>query len=93
VQNGQLTIDILEMAESSKQVNSTDQYAHATVHSNNQSNTMNPAIGFSGLWDYFMILNIAFDGKWPGQPGNTTVWSQQMVFDWVRVYQKKKKFR
>jgi beta-glucanase (GH16 family) len=142
-------IDILEMVGGTKQVNSTDQYAHATVHWNNQSNTMNPVynkytsnfwrtpdgsmlhnnslvywtewtptnisigvneftyyylntthipdsinpvIAFSGLWGYFMILNIAFGGKWSGQPDNTTVWPQQMVLDWVRVYQKKTTF-
>jgi beta-glucanase (GH16 family) len=140
-------IDILEMVGGTKQTNSTDQYAHGTVHWNNQSNTMNPVynkytssiwrtpdgsmlhnnslvywtewtptniaigvneftyyqlntthipdsinpvIAFSGMWPYHMFLNIAFGGKWSGLPDNTTVWPQQMVVDWVRVYQQKK---
>lgn len=35
-------IDILEMVGGTRQVNSTDKHAHATVHWNNQSNTMSP---------------------------------------------------
>ncbi len=127
-------------------VNLTDQYAHGTVHWNNQSNTMtpvfnkrihiewatpdgsmlhnnsliyqsewtptsisigvnefvycqvntidlpesiNPIWAFRGIWPFYMILNIAIGGSWPGPPDNTTVWPQQMVVDWVRVYQKR----
>jgi beta-glucanase (GH16 family) len=139
--------DIVEMVGGSTQENHTDQYAHGTVHWNNQSNTMNPvynkmihnllktpdgsklhdnslvywsewtptniSIGlnefiynqvnttdlpesinpvwaFSGKWPFYMILSLQIGGDWPGPPDNTTVWPQQMVFDWVRVYQKKK---
>jgi hypothetical protein len=140
-------IDILEMWGGNKSLQDTDQYAHATVHWNNQSNTMNPvhnkAIGkpwetpdgsklhnnslvywaewtptnisigvneftyfivnttnmpdsinpvwaFSGKWPYRLLLDIAINGYFPGPPDNTTVWPQQMVVDWVRVYQTKK---
>ncbi len=140
-------IDILEMIGGYKHVNLTDQYAHAAVHWNNQSNTMtsinnkytsqvwptpdgsmlhnnslvywtewtptnisigfneftyyhlnttnipnsvNPVLAFSGVWPYYMVLNIAVGGAWAGSPDNTTVWPQEMVVDWVRVYQQKK---
>ena len=38
--------------------------------------------------DFFFILNIAVGGNWPGSPDGTTVFPQQMLIDWVRVYQK-----
>jgi len=38
--------------------------------------------------DFFFILNIAVGGNWPGNPDGTTVFPQQMVVDYVRVYQK-----
>jgi beta-glucanase (GH16 family) len=139
--------DILEMVGGDTQVNLTDQYAHATVHWNNQSNTMNPvynkmiyniwktpdgsklhdhslvywsewtpkniSIGvnefiynqvnttdlpesinpvwaFTGKWPFYMILSQQIGGDWPGPPDKTTVWPQLMIFDWIRVYQKKK---
>jgi beta-glucanase (GH16 family) len=40
-----------------------------------------------------MVLNIAVGGNWAGPPDDTTVWPQDMVVDWVRVYQKKKTIR
>jgi len=42
-------------------------------------------------WDYdhpfFIILNVAVGGNWPGNPDATTVWPQTMRVDYVRVYQ------
>ena len=37
---------------------------------------------------FFIVLNLAVGGDLPGSPDATTVWPQQMVIDWVRVYQK-----
>lgn len=37
---------------------------------------------------FFIILNLAVGGDWPGPPDRTTVWPQHMQVDWVRVYQK-----
>jgi beta-glucanase (GH16 family) len=139
-------IDILEMWGGDKTPQLNDQYVHATIHWNNESNTMNPlyhklitkpwgtpdnsklhnnslvywaewtpiniSIGvneftyfivnttelpksinpswaFSGEWPYRLYLDIAINERVPGPPDNTTVWPQQMVVDWVRVYQKK----
>lgn len=37
--------------------------------------------------DFFIILNVAVGGNWPGSPDATTVFPQTMQVDWVRVYQ------
>jgi beta-glucanase (GH16 family) len=46
----------------------------------------------NGTWTFdhpfFIILNVAVGGDWPGSPDNTTVFSQQMLVDYVRVYTK-----
>jgi beta-glucanase (GH16 family) len=35
---------------------------------------------------FFIILNVAVGGGWPGPPDATTVFPQQMLVDYVRVY-------
>lgn len=37
---------------------------------------------------FFIILNLAVGGGWPGYPDSTTVFPQQLLVDYVRVYQK-----
>jgi beta-glucanase (GH16 family) len=37
---------------------------------------------------FFMILNLAVGGDWPGAPDNATVFPQTMLVDYVRVYKK-----
>jgi beta-glucanase (GH16 family) len=37
---------------------------------------------------FFIILNLAVGGEWPGNPDSTTVFPQKMVIDYVRVCQK-----
>jgi beta-glucanase (GH16 family) len=46
--------------------------------------------GTSGVFDhpFFIILNVAVGGNWPGNPDATTVFPQQMLVDYVRVYQR-----
>jgi len=45
----------------------------------------------SGEWvfdhPFFIILNVAVGGGWPGYPDDTTVFPQQLLVDYVRVYQ------
>lgn len=45
-----------------------------------------------GAWTFdhpfFLILNLAVGGDWPGSPDNTTIFPQQMLVDYVRVYSK-----
>lgn len=42
------------------------------------------------VWEFdhpfFLILNLAVGGDWPGPPDNTTVFPQTMLVDYVRVY-------
>jgi beta-glucanase (GH16 family) len=35
---------------------------------------------------FFLLLNLAVGGSWPGYPDTTTKFPQRMVVDWVRVY-------
>jgi len=37
---------------------------------------------------FFIIMNVAVGGGWPGNPDGTTVFPQTMVVDYVRVYQR-----
>lgn len=43
-----------------------------------------------GKWVFtepqYLLLNLAIGGKWPGDPDSTTVFPQQMLVDYVRVY-------
>ena len=45
-----------------------------------------------GEWVYdhpfFLILNLAVGGNWPGSPDETTVFPQFLVVDYIRVYQR-----
>ncbi len=36
---------------------------------------------------FFLILNVAVGGAWPGNPDGTTIFPQRMIVDYVRVYQ------
>jgi len=45
-----------------------------------------------GIWPFdstkfFIILNLAVGGNWPGPPNTTSVFPQEMLVDYVRVYQ------
>jgi len=46
-----------------------------------------------GTWvfdhPFFIILNVAVGGDWPGAPDGTTIFPQTMQVDYVRVYQRK----
>lgn len=53
--------------------------------------TVTPA-DVPGRWvfdhPFFVILNVAVGGNWPGDPDQTTVFPQSMQVDYVRVYQR-----
>jgi beta-glucanase (GH16 family) len=38
--------------------------------------------------DFFIIINVAVGGSWPGNPDKTTIFPQQMKVDYVRVYKR-----
>ncbi len=52
-----------------------------------------PRDAFLSLWPtgtedpFFIILNVAVGGNWPGPPDDTTVFPQIMAVDYMRVYQ------
>ena len=37
---------------------------------------------------FHILLNVAVGGNWPGNPDGSSVFPQQMVVDWIRVYRK-----
>ncbi|MBV8551571.1 MAG: glycoside hydrolase family 16 protein [Acidobacteriaceae bacterium] len=37
---------------------------------------------------FFLLLNLAIGGKWPGNPNATTQFPQALTVDWVRVWQR-----
>ena len=37
---------------------------------------------------FFFIFNVAIGGNWPGNPDATTIFPQEMVVDYVRVFEK-----
>jgi beta-glucanase (GH16 family) len=37
---------------------------------------------------FFILLNVAVGGDWPGSPDATTSFPQEMLVDYVRVYQR-----
>jgi beta-glucanase (GH16 family) len=36
---------------------------------------------------FFLLLNVAVGGNWPGNPDDTTTFPQTLLVDYVRVYQ------
>ena len=58
----------------------------------NQFHEVNIAGGVNGTSEfhapYFLLLNLAVGGNWPGSPDGSTVFPNQMLVDYVRVYRK-----
>jgi beta-glucanase (GH16 family) len=45
-------------------------------------------LGYVGNHDFFILLNMAVGGAWPGNPDATSVFPQEYVIDYVRVYKR-----
>ncbi len=62
------------------------------VDSNNYATFTQAQWPTGGQWvfdhPFFIILNLAVGGVWPGNPDATTQFPQQMLVDYVRVYTK-----
>lgn len=41
---------------------------------------------FSGAWPHYLILNVAVGNPWQGDPDGSSVFPQQMIVDWVKVW-------
>ena len=37
---------------------------------------------------FFLLVNVAVGGAWPGNPDATTTLPQELVVDWLRVYRR-----
>jgi beta-glucanase (GH16 family) len=37
--------------------------------------------------DFFLLMNVAVGGYWPGNPDDSTAFPQEMIIDYLRVYQ------
>ena len=52
--------------------------------------TQTPSTATGRTWEFdkpfFIILNVAVGGSWPGSPSASTIFPQTMKVDWVRVY-------
>jgi beta-glucanase (GH16 family) len=59
---------------------------------NYEQHTPTDSTNMGGQWPFdqtfFIILNLAVGGGWPGDPDNTTMFPQEMKVDYVRVYSK-----
>jgi beta-glucanase (GH16 family) len=57
-----------------------------------ETQTASAATNGGGQWPFnqpfFIILNFAVGGNWPGSPDGTATFPQTMKVDWVRVYTK-----
>ena len=55
-----------------------------------KSNWISSAAGYPAPFDkpFHMLLNLAVGGNLPGSPDASTVFPQEFVIDWVRVWQK-----
>ncbi len=62
---------------------SVDGHAYYTV------TPANVPTGKKWVYDhpFFLILNVAVGGSWPGSPDSTSVFPQNMLVDWVHVWQ------
>ena len=54
--------------------------------------SVNPSMlpgGATWVFDqpFFILLNFAVGGNWPGNPDGSSSWPQQMLVDYVRVYE------
>lgn len=57
----------------------------------NKFHTVSPSITRDEQYrfnqEFFLILNVAVGGNWPGNPDDSTVFPQQMEIDYIRVFQ------
>lgn len=59
-------------------------------HYQTQTQWYTEGYAFAAPFDqpFHLLLNVAVGGDWPGSPDSTTEFPQEMVVDYVRVYQK-----
>jgi beta-glucanase (GH16 family) len=64
-------------------------YVDSTLYETRTPSDLPP--GASWVFDhpFFILLNVAVGGKWPGSPDQSTVFPQTMLVDYLRVYARK----
>jgi beta-glucanase (GH16 family) len=67
-----------------------DDSIYATFNASSVAST--PTTAGSWVFDhpFFLVLNVAVGGDWPGAPDSTTTFPQTMSIDYVRVYAAKR---
>jgi beta-glucanase (GH16 family) len=63
-------------------------YVDGTLYQTRTPSDLPP--GARWVFDHpqFLLLNLAVGGNWPGNPDRTTVFPQELVADWIRVYKR-----
>jgi beta-glucanase (GH16 family) len=71
-------------------VDRTQDSLNFSVDGNQYQKVMKSALPPRAKWafDYpfYLLLNVAVGGQWPGHPDDTTRFPQQMLVDYVRIY-------
>jgi len=62
-------------------------YVDNTLYSTKTQNDIPTGATWVYAHPFFILLNVAVGGTWPGSPDSTTVFPQQMLVDYVRVCQ------
>ena len=62
-------------------------YVDNTLYSTKTPNDIPTGATWVYAHSFFILLNVAVGGTWPGSPDSTTVFPQQMLVDYVRVCQ------
>jgi beta-glucanase (GH16 family) len=69
-------------------------YLDETLYATYTASSVAATPGTAGSWvfdhPFFVILNVAVGGSWPGPPDATTSFPQTMLVDYVRVYTPKR---
>jgi beta-glucanase (GH16 family) len=86
--NGQRLSDDFHVYAVEWEQNTVRFYIDGTLYGT-QTNANMPS---GGTWvfdhPFFVLLNVAVGGNWPGNPDSTTVFPQTMLVDYVRVYKR-----
>ena len=62
-------------------------YVDGTLYSTKTQSSIPAGSTWAFSHPFFILLNVAVGGGWPGNPDGTTTFPQQMVVDYVRVCQ------
>jgi beta-glucanase (GH16 family) len=78
----------VEWAENSIQFSVDDHLYHTVTPASIPKGT-----AFVFNHPFFLLLNVAVGGSWPGNPDATTVFPQKMLVDYVHIYQHRRRFK